>query len=235
MADVGGAAVLAVAQLAAAAGAAYGVWKLLRGSPWAWGYALALLAASRPFFRHLGEERYLDAAASLVVGTALWGTIIALALLGWRWARTKLPALASAARVARGEVPSEADREHFAAALAELEGGRQNPGLWAALYAQCDGNEAAARARYVKVRAKELQEAASRTVPPAPPPPAKPPIQVPRVVAMQEPPLAAELRLLGCTVERDGDEGWRVTTREGRVELVESDDDFERLFVELAA
>ena len=52
----------------------------------------------------------------------------------------------------------EADEQLWASALNEFEGTDRRAGLWARAYAHTDGNEAQAKARYLKQRVAELQE-----------------------------------------------------------------------------
>jgi hypothetical protein len=48
--------------------------------------------------------------------------------------------------------------QHWAAALAELESGGRQPGLWARCFAEAQGNEQIARAKYLTARARQLAD-----------------------------------------------------------------------------
>lgn len=48
------------------------------------------------------------------------------------------------------------DEELYAQAAAELEDGNRDEGLWAKCFAECDGEENKAKARYIKTRAERL-------------------------------------------------------------------------------
>jgi hypothetical protein len=48
------------------------------------------------------------------------------------------------------------DEELYAQAAAELEDGTRDEGLWAKCFAECDGEENKAKARYIKTRAERL-------------------------------------------------------------------------------
>lgn len=54
--------------------------------------------------------------------------------------------------------------EYWAAALAEFEGARRRPGLWARVFAEAGGEEARAKAAYLSHRARELEEEHARLV-----------------------------------------------------------------------
>ena len=45
----------------------------------------------------------------------------------------------------------------WAIALAEFDSGNRRPGLWAKVFSDADGNEALAKARYLRIRAGELE------------------------------------------------------------------------------
>jgi hypothetical protein len=48
------------------------------------------------------------------------------------------------------------DEELYAQAAAELEDGNRDEGLWAKCFAECDGDENKAKARYIRTRAERL-------------------------------------------------------------------------------
>ena len=56
----------------------------------------------------------------------------------------------------REQPTAEANELHWTKALAEFDGESRRPGLWARLFAEAGGNETAAKAAYLKVRAAEL-------------------------------------------------------------------------------
>lgn len=55
------------------------------------------------------------------------------------------------------------DEQFFAIALKELEAGRAAPGLWAKCFAEADGDENKARARYLSARSARLNAESERT------------------------------------------------------------------------
>ena len=50
------------------------------------------------------------------------------------------------------------DEEFWAKALAEFEGDKRRPGLWARVFSDAQGDEAVAKANYLKHRAEELSD-----------------------------------------------------------------------------
>lgn len=48
------------------------------------------------------------------------------------------------------------DEKYYEAVVKELESGNPRPGLWAKAFAESSGNEVAARALYIKLRAQQL-------------------------------------------------------------------------------
>ena len=58
--------------------------------------------------------------------------------------------------------PSEED--HWATAMNELETGQRRPGVWGKAFAEADGDETKAKVAYLKVRVKQLSDAAAELV-----------------------------------------------------------------------
>jgi hypothetical protein len=56
------------------------------------------------------------------------------------------------------------DEELYAQAAAELEDGNRDEGLWAKCFAECDGEENKAKARYIKTRAERLGQSNNETL-----------------------------------------------------------------------
>ena len=55
------------------------------------------------------------------------------------------------------------DEQHWAAALTEFDSDDRRAGLWARVYAEAQGNEASAKANYLKARASELYQEQTRS------------------------------------------------------------------------
>jgi MORN repeat len=55
------------------------------------------------------------------------------------------------------------DEQHWAAALTEFDSDDRRAGLWARVYAEAQGNEASAKANYLKARATELYQEQTRS------------------------------------------------------------------------
>lgn len=53
-------------------------------------------------------------------------------------------------------VPTADEESYWAAAMAEVESGQRRPGVWAKAFAEADGDEAKAKAAYLKVRVQQM-------------------------------------------------------------------------------
>ena len=68
----------------------------------------------------------------------------------------ELPATASDGEIV-GNSPNR-EEELYADAAAELEGGDRDKGLWAKCFAECDGDENKAKARYIQAKVSQLRD-----------------------------------------------------------------------------
>jgi hypothetical protein len=72
---------------------------------------------------------------------------------------TSVPAVAPEPRAAARAMPLVPSEENWKRAVEEFEGNRRREGLWGKSFAEANGNEAVAKAKYLQVRAAELAEA----------------------------------------------------------------------------
>lgn len=66
------------------------------------------------------------------------------------------PAATDPHRAPASATDESTDPAHFAAAMAEAEGGERDAGLWARAFAESEGDPVRTKARYVKERAQQL-------------------------------------------------------------------------------